>query len=1240
MSDFHKKWKEFLAEGRRKKGAAVQWPPQELVDQNLLSQHPEGEDDKDIPAQPEKKWNPRAQKSIDKVRQKWADSYSLSDDPSVPDGASAQVWLKDIKDRDPSLSDDEAREYYSGAVEAALNTIMTNQPHIRTDPEQAYSDRGYYSGGKAYVDRDYEPGAAKENLGFNKRDFEATLSHEIAHAADYGIRHQAGRDQKHTNHYRQIEKFETVFPGITARQDTLDDDKVATDPEEHAHSLPEAYADLIDMRVFFNNEYKKGRRSTPHMTAKDLRWLTAAGHLGWGGGASPRTTFRDALNLRRGGPFNIHQPGQDLKILLKTMKNPDLSNQEIADILNSIAMTDPEESHDPSMAEPQSMIAESQNKGFHDKWRQFLREEEEFQKNVVRPRLKRNRSALIDSGAHDHNGGGPSGAKPRPRGDLPHDAGPLKEGLRPRLLREISEDEVEHIRAAIDEMGPEDLAFNDAFQGDVRKVIAFPTLDSESELGQFLAVFDKMEYQVDWEKGILTATRVLKDSSVENLVSQLMGGPETPIKTRKIQMKVGKFLKKLYELTSKKKELGQKVFDHLESIGYKGQPDIQYVQQFTGKMIEAALDEQEQKRYQQITDHLDMYVGEHGGEYAVKMVKDPEIVNKMAQYWQQNADYIKKNLKDAETSQYSIIISRDPIDILRMSDFNKITSCHSPPSRSGGESYYKCAVAEAHGHGAIAYVVDTKELLQGTDTDNIEEAEIAINDAQEIFYDDIRGSHIGIIEPISRTRLRKFVYDTPDPEGGYDIGTQLAVPEKRVYGKQIPGFVSRVVQWARENQKEALDNMPADAYGDGIDLNKFTLVGASYEDTAGHKGRRELMVQLTGRPNEDFDGQVGQDSGPEDELDTSMFTAGQIEAAQARVDEIVDEWNGRYQAAEIEASVEDDDGQVIIMLKAWMKVQWGVEEWNKLPASTSARWAVSELNDLGWAWADESAAWLRREGDPRFNNTQAVTLGFRIDPENIPEWTGMPFTADPEEVEDFGVAVNKIDDMYDGIKHYLTRHYKMEGSMVGGRFLNMAIEISNNDIDPYEWTLELDDKYDPDEATIIIGQVEFFFDAKELQWNPKVLQEVLDSRDFKLAIRNKMLAAAKKEVQTEYNVDIYDMGTGAMPLNDGVNYEFAFVVSDEDPDEVINLFQAAVWQPGTVDDEDKLRDIFLGTLETIRRLRMPTGMKGSEPIEQLWDDEPDPPPAQKSEEENLPSSRLNENRNMHRMYKKWRTFIK
>ena len=69
-------------------------------------------------------------------------------------------------------------------------------------------------------------------------------------------------------------------------------------------------------------------------------------------------------------------------------------------------------------------------------------------------------------------------------------------------------------------------------------------------------------------------------------------------------------------------------------------------------------------------------------------------------------------INNIDNDKYSIIITRHPIDVLRMSDFDNITSCHSPASRTSAyQSYYKCAVAEAQGHGAVAYVVETEDLL-------------------------------------------------------------------------------------------------------------------------------------------------------------------------------------------------------------------------------------------------------------------------------------------------------------------------------------------------------------------------------------------------------------------------------------------------------------------------------------------------------------------------------------------------
>jgi len=846
---------------------------------------------------------------------------------------------------------------------------------------------------------------------------------------------------------------------------------------------------------------------------------------------------------------------------------------------------------------------------FHNKWREFLAEEEPFQKQM-RSNLPGELDFLLNRGSNDkREGPGVKGAT-FPSGKS---APPLEEDM--RLLREITEDELTHIQAAIDEMGPEELAFNELFQGKTRLVIDFPTLDKDSELGQFLAVFDKMDYQVDWEKGILTGSRVLKDSSVENLVSQLMGGPETPVKTRKIQMKVGKFLAKLYELASKKKELGQKVFDHLDKIGYKGQPDIRYVQQFTGKMIAAALDEQEQKRYQQLTDHLNMYVGENGGEYAVKIIKDPEVAKNMAQYWQQNADYIKKNLKEAQTSQYSIVISRDPVDILRMADFNNITSCHAPPSRDGGGSYYKCAVAEAHGHGAVAYVVDTEELLESTGTETIEGAEKYIEEYDgEIFPDEIRGSHIGLsmeLQPISRVRLRQFRYDTPDPEGGYDIGVQLAVPEQRIYGKQIPGFGNRILKWAQTNQEDRIAAAPKTEDGK-LNLGKFTKFGGSHGDT----GRAELVARLFGIHREEAKGHLKQDTDTEDQLDTDLLS-GQVQQYNQQVGEIEDEWNHRYQAAEVSAWAEEDGESVHIEFNAGMEITWDLDEWNSLPNPTSARYAISELNDIGYGWASESGASI---GHNTTAHGHKVKLSFSINPAGIGEdWPNAgSWAADPEDFRDFCIALNSIDDAHDTVKYYITQHYKREGYTQGAAFYNMAMEIANRDFTSYEWDVEMDDMHDPEEAYEITATTTMDLDPEEFGMSAEVLQKIVDSRDYRVAVRTKLLQEPRETVGTEYYLDVESSATptyGGGPGLQDITFELKLTVRESHPDVMVELLRAVIED---MDDEDVLRAIFVGTVKEFQNSRMPSFMQKPDTPQELTE---------------------RKHRQTKHMYNKWRKFL-
>lgn len=116
--------------------------------------------------------------------------------------------------------------------------------------------------------------------------------------------------------------------------------------------------------------------------------------------------------------------------------------------------------------------------------------------------------------------------------------------------------------------------------------------------------------------------------------------------------------------------------------------------------------------------------------------------------------------------EHSVIISRHPVDVLRMSDFEDIESCHSQ-----GGMYWKCAIAEAREGGIVAYLVDTNDI-RGKD----------INSQDEIFYDEERDIRYWkgydffdtLIKPKARIRLRRFKH--------VDTNTNLAIPESRVYG--------------------------------------------------------------------------------------------------------------------------------------------------------------------------------------------------------------------------------------------------------------------------------------------------------------------------------------------------------------------------------------------------------------------------------------------------------------------------
>ena len=185
-------------------------------------------------------------------------------------------------------------------------------------------------------------------------------------------------------------------------------------------------------------------------------------------------------------------------------------------------------------------------------------------------------------------------------------------------------------------------------------------------------------------------------------------------------------------------------------------------------------------------------------------------------------------------SRYSIILSRAPIDVLRMSDFANegINSCHSMPEMYGRNNYFHCTIAEAQNEGAIAFVVETKDLEQ-----------ININN-DEIFSD--RQRDIDGIRPVERVRLRT-VKNT-------STGQTFAATESAVYGsRRILGFADYVKDYVAKQQVKGL--VTTDEEGNKKlnlpnNIKELVKLGGDYSDYpyvyGAFNNMLDKVIELTG----------------------------------------------------------------------------------------------------------------------------------------------------------------------------------------------------------------------------------------------------------------------------------------------------------------------------------------------------------------------------------------------------------
>jgi len=208
------------------------------------------------------------------------------------------------------------------------------------------------------------------------------------------------------------------------------------------------------------------------------------------------------------------------------------------------------------------------------------------------------------------------------------------------------------------------------------------------------------------------------------------------------------------------------------------------------------------------------------GKILNKIATDPEEAKIWKNWWSRYSNLKPEMLEDliaqekGQGKQMSVIISRHPGDVLRMSDYFP-SSCHA--EKGGG--YFQCAVDEATDAGLVSYLVSTDDL-EGVDLQ-----------AAEIFEDKDRKQPKGkyITKQISRLRLRRYSKGENDDQYVEKEQVNLAIPEDRIYGSQIDKYRDAVLDWARSSQEKTIDALGGK---DEIDLHDFVLNGGSYRDTS------------------------------------------------------------------------------------------------------------------------------------------------------------------------------------------------------------------------------------------------------------------------------------------------------------------------------------------------------------------------------------------------------------------------
>jgi len=638
--------------------------------------------------------------------------------------------------------------------------------------------------------------------------------------------------------------------------------------------------------------------------------------------------------------------------------------------------------------------------------------------------------------------------------------------LKEEDLNEATDEEIEHISDILHDLKYDDLPFGNMF-GDKTRLIQ-PMKTKDKELERLKKLLEDSGYAPDFATGKASyytvtfpptkegekhTTMILTPPALDGIMKKQSRDTEEGYqkrikRVRKREIGIGKLLQKGSRLF----DGAQKTQEEFEAVGPTDYPRDEY-DQYRRKSME--LEDKADKDYKKLADVFTNALPIGG--------KDVNRYKELADWWNKKSTFYRENPEAAKegavSGKYSIVYSRHPIDVLRMSDFDDIESCHSPPSRSGGSGeYYRCAVAEAHGHGAIAYIVkdeDLKgvkekyELEDATDQDLLD----ALDDSdEELFYDDTR--EVGDITPVSRVRIRQY--------GQPGLGIRLAVPEQRIYGDQNPAFHKQISAWAKENQKEEIDKItnsrssddPNDnAFDDQgyLNLRKWERYGGSYQDTLDPEMFHGFLGFQT-------DGRATHDRTTEDSLEVH---GNLIETWQEEVNDIEHRANNRYDAAHITGHAQDDGGDgVYIEVRAHFTMKINEDEFLHSAFQEQTRRSLEgvadNLRDMGYDWLEDRVDYTVVRGE--------VHIDIPVLIEEINQANGSAFAYSPENFQEIAHELDDRDNMADEIRAFTKAYLKREGVIQGGALIQLASALEDERW--YEWSFEVDDDWNPTDVTV------------------------------------------------------------------------------------------------------------------------------------------------------------------------------